>query len=43
MKPRADRGKGPTSLIDKLRGGKGGGPVTFTGEEVGRLLAEFED
>ena len=30
------------SLIDKLRGGEGG-PVTFTGEEVGRLLAEFED
>ena len=38
MKPKQTE---PTSLIDKLRGGKGG-PVTFTGEEVGRLLAEFE-
>ena len=28
------------SLIDKLRGG---GPVTFTGEELGRLLAAFKD
>ena len=32
----------PASLIDKLRGGKGG-PVTLTGEEWARLLAAFED
>ena len=29
-----------TQLIDKLRSG---GPETFTGEELGRLLAAFED
>ena len=28
------------ALIDKLRSG---GPETFTGEELGRLLAAFED
>ena len=28
------------TLIDKLRSG---GPETFTGEELGRLLAAFED
>ena len=32
--------KQTTTLIDKLRSG---GPETFTGEELGRLLAAFEN
>ena len=39
-KPRKPQQTAPTALIDKLRSG---GPETFTGEELGRLLAAFED
>ena len=40
MKPKQTEKTAQASLIDKLRGG---GPVTFTGEERARLLAAFED
>ena len=40
MKPRKPKRTAKTSLIDKL---SSGGTETFTGEELGRLLAAFED